>query len=97
MYDNEIAGVQGLGIDDEMWDCHINHYFGYWWEDIEYYAYTPYFNALGWNVDSWDNDEPPATEDMYWDELSAEQQAAATQLCYHKDLWDAVPLAQWEA
>ena len=40
---------------------------------------------LGWDEDSWDNDgDAPDTEDMYWDELTPEQQAAAVQLCYFR-------------
>ncbi|KAL7525331.1 hypothetical protein ACHAXR_000959, partial [Thalassiosira sp. AJA248-18] len=83
LYDIEVAGAQGLGIDSEMWDCHINHYFGYWWEDIEYYGYDEYLTGLGWKVESWDNCAPaPDSEDKYWDELTPRQQAGATQVCY---------------
>ena len=96
LYEKETVGVLELGMDDEMWDCHVNHYYGYWWEDIEYYGYDLYFAALGWDVDSWDNDaQMPKTEDMYWDELSLAQQAAATQLCYFRDLWDSVSIPEW--
>jgi len=96
LYEKETVGVLELGMDDEMWDCHVNHYYGYWWEDIEYYGYDLYFSALGWDVDSWDNGaQMPKTEDMYWDELSLAQQAAATQLCYFRDLWDSVSIPEW--
>mmetsp|Transcript_11354 Transcript_11354/g.17998 ORF Transcript_11354/g.17998 Transcript_11354/m.17998 type:complete len:128 (-) Transcript_11354:176-559(-) len=95
LYENEMVGAQGLGIDDEMWDCHINHYDGYWWEDIEYYGYAQYFNELGWSAEAWDNGEHPETEDLYWDELTSKQQAAAAQLCWHRDLWNEESIPMW--
>ena len=80
-----------------MWDCHINHYFGYWWKDIERRGLDQQFALLGWNIDIWDNEATePDTEDMYWDELTREQQAAAARVCYNRDLWDTVPLPQWQ-
>ena len=98
LYDNELAGVQALGMNDETWDCHINHYFGYWWEDVEYFGYDEYFTVLGWDVKSWESEAPrPETENMYWDDLTPDQQAAAAQLCYFRDLWDMVPIPNWEA
>lgn len=97
LHDDEIAGVEGLSMTDEAWDCHVNHYFGYWWEDVEYYGYSEYFVALGWDAESWDGDAtPPDTEDLYWEELTARQRAAATQLCYFKDLWDVISIPDWE-
>ena len=96
MYSNELAGAQGLGITEAMWNCHVNHYTGLWWEDIERYGYDQYFIALGWTVDSWDNGaHAPETEDLYWDELTPEQRAAATQLCYTREVWDSVPISDW--
>ena len=35
LYDDEIGGLEVLGISEEAWDCHVNHYYGYWCEDIE--------------------------------------------------------------
>jgi len=96
LYEDEITGVKGLGI-DSVWDCQINHYRGYWWEDIEYFGYARYFELLGWDADSWDDyDLTPETEGMYWDDLTKEQQAAATQLCYHRDLWDEISIQYWD-
>ena len=74
-------------------DCHINHYLGHWWEDLEELEVAQYYAILGWNIDSWDEElYIPETEDMYWDELTSEQQQAAGQLCFSKELWDRVPL-----
>ena len=38
----------------------------------------------------------PETDDMYWDDLTSEQQQAAGQLCFSKELWDEVPLPDWK-
>lgn len=96
LYEEELEGVHGLGIDADMWDCHINHYIGYWWEDIEHFGYDQYLTVLGWDVSSWDDGASlPETEDMYWDELTSGQQAAAAQLCYTRELWNGVPITRW--
>ena len=89
-----MAGAQGLGIDEEMWDCHINHYSGYWWEDIVWMGLDQYFTILGWDAGNWHYDETPETEDMYWDELTVKQQMAATQVCFFRDLWNTVPIPE---
>ena len=80
-----------------MWDCHINHYAGYYWADLGELRVEQYFIVLGWDIDSWETDAPvPEADDLDWDELTALQQAAAMQVCYHKDLWDEVPIPQWQ-
>ena len=77
-------------------DCHINHYTGFWWEDVEELNVSQYYEILGWNEYSWDNDVLPATDSMSWYELSPVEQEAAKQLCYSRELWDGIPLPEWE-
>ena len=85
LYETERNGIVGLGMNEDVWDCHVNHYFGFWWEDIVKFQLDKYYSVLGWDEDSWDNDkDAPHTEAMYWDELTPEQQAAAVQLCYFR-------------
>ena len=96
LHEDEQSGAKGLGINEEMWDCHINHYHGYWWQDLQALNLDQYFIALGWNANMWDEgDSTPDTNDMYWDELIQEQKAAATQVCFTQDLWDEIPLPEW--
>ncbi|KAL9181028.1 hypothetical protein ACHAXT_009833 [Thalassiosira profunda] len=96
LYDEEVVGISGLGISGDMWDCHVNHYGGYWWSDIEFDGYAEYLEVLGWNADNWDGDEAlPASESKVWDDLTPQEQAAATQLCYTRELWDEVPIPYW--
>lgn len=53
-----------------------------------------YATSLGWDENKWDNNgSDPETEDFYWDDLTLEQQAAASQICYFKDLWDGLVLS----
>ena len=96
---NEKTGVMTLlGLTaEEVYDCHINHYHGYWWADLVESGYDIYYALLGWNEDSWDNDgDAPNTEDMYWNELTIHQQVAAGQICYFRDLWDGISIPEWE-
>ena len=68
---NGKAGAMSFGLSGEIWDCHINHYSGYYWADLEEGGIDQYYSVLGWNIDNWENDGPvPDTEDAYWDELS---------------------------
>ena len=97
LYDDEKIGAEALGITAPMWDCFINHYLGYWWEDLEELNVAQYYAILGWDIDSWDEElYVPETDDMYWDDLTSEQQEAAGQLCFSKELWDEVPLPDWK-
>jgi hypothetical protein len=60
--------------------------------------------TLGWNEESWMTLERfryffPRTESTrtrpLWGEMSVTQQRAATMLCYTKELWDQVPVPEW--
>lgn len=68
--------------EDETWDCHINHYRDYFWEELELYNLSHYFEALGWNQARWENEDPPDSEDMDWFELSADETTAAKGQCF---------------
>ena len=77
-------------------DCHVNHYTGFWWEDVEELNVSQYYEILGWNEYSWDNDVLPATDSLNWYQLTSVEQEAAKQLCYNRELWDGIPLPDWE-
>lgn len=95
---NGQAGAMSFGLSGEIWDCHINHYSGYYWADLEEGGLDQYYSVLGWNIDNWENDGPvPDTEEAYWDELTPDQQAAASAICYSKDLWNGNAITDWEA
>ena len=84
-------------MSDHIWDCHVNHYSGYYWQDLVVRSLDQYLTALGWDQSSWDNDGPtPESDDLYWEGLSAAQQHAAKQLCYSEDEWNEVPIPDRE-
>lgn len=91
----EAAYVLGLAP-AVVWDCNINHYQGYSWDELKEVKVQEYYTTLGWNKDSWNVLAwPPKTDGAPFDTLTQEQQAAAKQLCYREETWDKLPLADW--
>ena len=99
LYENEVAAAKGLGITNaETWDCWINHYSAFWWQDLEELGVSQYYTVLGWNSNSWDNEvSTPSSDNKYFDDLTQQEQAAAEQVCYNRELWDGIPLPDWES
>ena len=93
---SEQQSITNLGLDEDMWDCYINHYYGYYWNEMEDAGVSKYYEVLGWNKSNWEEggDEPDA-EDKYWDELTSEEQTAAMKLCYSGNAWDWISLEDW--
>jgi len=77
-----------------MWDCYMNHYDGYYWEDLPASAASNY-EILGYDQPSWDEGSYVDTADMYWDDLSSTQKEAAFGLCFFQKSWDWISLVQW--
>ena len=104
--DQQEAATQ-LGFVEGTWDCDQNHYGGYYWSSLETYNLDTYWIALGWNQSSWeglligkddDGDDAyyyPATNEMYWTNLTQAQQDAAWELCYFQESWDMIPMSDW--
>jgi len=88
--------VLGLGP-GKIWDCHVNHYQAYNWEELKTLALKQdLYIALGWSFESWNAlADPPATDSKKWNELSAAEQSAATELCYRQETWDRLNLKEW--
>ena len=92
----EQQGAMALGFDQETWNCYMFHYNGYSWNELEDADVAQYLVTLGWTEDNRGGDEDsPDSDDMSWDELSKEEQFAATKICYTKNAWDWVPLPSW--
>jgi len=83
--------------DDDVWDCHINHYQDYYWEELVNVSVAVHFETLGWNEDAFEEGGPaPASEDQYWYELTQAEKDAAEALCYFPDLWAGdVEITDW--
>jgi len=90
----EQNNVLALGMDEEMWDCWMNHYNGYYWEDMPN-GKTQYLAVLGYTQTTWDEDLGADTDNFDWYELSSEQQNAANKLCYFANSWDWLDLNYW--
>ena len=84
-----------LEIDKQSWDCYINHYRGYSWPDLTN-TYKNAYRTLGWTHVSWNQiSDPPESESIVWDVLNSDEQDAAKTLCYIEELWDSIPLYEW--
>lgn len=85
----EREGALELGFYTHTWDCFMNHYASYYWssfqEDLEVAIKT-----LGWTEGIWTSTEGlvPDSENKIWIDLTSEEKAAATRLCYFKETWD---------
>lgn len=101
----EISGIAGggvainaMGLNEEQWDCNINHYTYYDWEELEVEGVQVFYLALGWSEASWNGESgPPQSEDEFWSDLSDGQREAAEALCYQCELWNGSPLPTWSA
>ena len=63
---------------EDTWDCHINHYRDFFWDELEKVGVAKYYKVLGWTPARWENDDPPASEDLEWFELDKNETIAAT-------------------
>lgn len=85
-----------IGFEELQYDCFVNHYDGYDWDELATEEVQQYFITLGWNEPFWDNATGvPASDDQDWAELSADEQAAAANVCFFEDLWNAESLLDW--
>lgn len=97
--DDTRSQLTAMGFSAPQWDCYMNHYRSYEWDELEDEAANLQLRAplmlLGWTHESWDNDETPDLEDKYWADLSVEQVEAAASLCYTQTVWDEVAIPLW--
>eukprot|EP00978_Attheya_sp_CCMP212_P024994 scaffold79552_cov46-Attheya_sp.AAC.1 len=91
---NESSFFQGnatiVGFTSETWDCHINHYDDYDWEELVAYDLNAYFEIIGYTQDSWEgvNATDLDVDNKYWGEIETEVQGALVAICWTEDLWD---------
>lgn len=90
--------VSELGLTQDQWDCYVNHYAGYSWEqlsnDLQIHAV-----ALGWTPLTWqdktNSDAKPILFRNFWDELSGPQKKTAGEFCYFENTWNEENLRYW--
>lgn len=46
------------------------------------------WTLLGWEADSWDRNDPPASADKLWKELNYQEQKAAAGLGFTENIWN---------
>lgn len=90
-----LDALEVLRIDEQSWDCYINHFRGYTWPNLPE-TYKNAYRALGWDHIWWNRiSDPPESERFAWDMLNSDEQDAAATLCYFEELWDSVPIYAW--
>ena len=82
------TAFDSLGLFEERYDCWINHFNGYDWVDLEEGGFDEPFIVLGWDAESWENGQAPASDDEFWADLTPAQQQAAEDICYFQETWD---------
>lgn len=87
---NERDAANVLGFTEGTWDCFINHYEQYSWEDLEEKGVQQAYRGLGWTEAHWNREveEVPYTESRWWDMLTDNEKKSANALCYYEDNWD---------
>ena len=101
--DNVMIALEDLGYVKDSWDCCINHYSDYDWEDFKtrvYFEQMLALEALGWTNETWDSTVPdavPETEFLLWKNLTEFQRSMASRkLCYTEETWnEELPLNEW--
>lgn len=85
-----------------MFDCCLNHYAHYDWDEFlvdDGLEQIAALEMLGWTREShgsWNASLWPETEFMTWDELnSTQREMAERKLCYTNETWNEVPLNEW--
>lgn len=90
-------GAAELGFYSHTWDCFMNHYEAYYWSSFHNDLQVA-IETLGWTEEMWtsdDSDVGPESESRYWVDLTPEEKAAATRLCYFEETWNRVPVTEW--
>lgn len=85
---------------EENWDCWVNHYDGFTWRYFSIYGFNWTLIDLGWTEKTWNSNNAslaPPSESKKWTKLTSKEKAAARELCYNADLWDKVPIDEWDA
>lgn len=101
--DKQREELLDMGYDEDKWDCCINHFEDYSWDEFLFYNLTEEIvalEALGWTNETYGSTNSelwPETENFYWVNLTAyQQEMASSKLCYVKETWDEeLPLDEW--
>lgn len=89
----ERSSAELLDWDQISWDCWVNHFRAYTWEELVLWGLDFHYTALGWNEKSWVGleDEP---EKKTWKELDEAERTAATELCFFRQTWEGYDMTK---
>lgn len=87
--------LKDMGFSGKQWDCYMSHYASYEWAELKEAGVQHYYEELGFSHRTWDTDTKPETDGLYWPDLTVQQQNAAYQLGYFREVWDEVSLQFW--
>lgn len=89
-------GAAELGFYSHTWDCFMNHYEAYYWNSF-YRDLKVAIDTLGWTEELWTSEDSdgPESESRFWVDLTPEEKAAATRLCYFEETWNRDPITEW--
>ncbi|CAJ1936017.1 unnamed protein product [Cylindrotheca closterium] len=96
IHDQELLAY--MGMSSFQYDCWINHYQSYSWNELECYGLAAEYTTLGWDADSWGSIHSTKwtlKEEKEWGDLTPAEQDAARSLCYFPELWNGTPLGDW--
>ena len=90
-YEKDVA-ASVLGLDEKSWDCWINHYDSYSWNDLVKRGLDTYWRGLGYTEESWNEEIEDPQKGNTWDELTEEEKTHATELCFDRDTWNQIDM-----
>jgi hypothetical protein len=96
--EESLMAIFDMGMTEDVWDCWVNHYIDYSWEDFVLFEFNATLVTLGWDQTSWesfDEKDWPDSEFKKWDELTFEEQLAMRDLCYRQESIDKLPITEW--
>jgi len=85
--EHQKSDAVSLGFYHRTWDCFLNHYRSYVWENIDRDSQDA-LQVLGWSKESWEEKDVSPSYDNEWSRLSEKEQSVAAVLCFFEDNWD---------
>ena len=86
--------AESVGYNVSIWNCWVNHYGGFSWDDLASLGVQEFYKTLGWTDASWTGSAaPPASEDKFWRQLSQSEKLAAKEVCYDAGIWNQANLS----
>lgn len=91
---NERDAALLLGFHQGVWDCFVNHYEDYTWDELATEGVQQHYEGLGWTRGHWEHtaDGVPFSEARWWGQLTGVEKEAAAGICYVAENWDRIDM-----